>query len=419
MKTLYVFFENERVGELRQSDELTYSFVYDESWQKNKNAFPLSLSLPLDKVKFGNKTTLSFFENLLPEGELRDKLERSHNVKGPFDFLEKFGLDCAGAVILTAHKDYAKTVDVDKVKKVNMKRVYEAIEKHRSVAEVVAGMNPGYLSLAGAQDKFPAIYKDGEFYLPLKGGPTTHIVKAPIHRQGVKESVFNEYYCMRLAGLVGLNVPACKIVPGPSPLFVIERYDREEDSEGHVHRLHQQDFCQAQGLTSANKYEIKGGPTLKQNYDLIIAHVAAKKRPEAIEQFIRWVCFNLFIGNNDSHSKNISFLLRQNKVELAPFYDLLSTDLYEGLKKNFSFKIGGRDKFSQIGQNQIAALEAGWDLKAGTFTRYLNEMHDQLMQNKDQLANEILKTHKKVKIIKRISQLIADRAKGLKNQKAI
>src|SRR5690606_345539 len=98
-----------------------------------------------------------------------------------------------------------------------MNQVFSAIEERRSVADVIANMNPGYLSLAGAQDKFAAIYKDGTFLIPTHGAPTTHIVKAPIQHTGIKESVINEYYCMKLAKAVGFNVPKCSVLDGKHP----------------------------------------------------------------------------------------------------------------------------------------------------------------------------------------------------------
>jgi len=82
----------------------------------------------------------------------------------------------------------------------------------------------------------------------------------PIYRHQIKDSVYNELYCMRLAQRVGFHVPVCSIHVGEFPLFVVTRYDRQTDEKGIVHRLHQQDFCQAQGVTSEFKYEHRGGP---------------------------------------------------------------------------------------------------------------------------------------------------------------
>ena len=95
MKSLRVYFEKHLVGILSRTEELTLAFSYEDSWQKSEKSFALSLAMPLQIKEYGNKITLSFFENLLPEGEVLESLERTHKLKGPFEFLRKFGRDCA------------------------------------------------------------------------------------------------------------------------------------------------------------------------------------------------------------------------------------------------------------------------------------------------------------------------------------
>lgn len=190
MKSLYVFYENQRVGIYTRDENLVSSFTYDKQWQIGQNSFPLSLAMPLSQQTFDNKITLSFFENLLPEGDVRDALERDHNIHGSFEFLERFGQDCAGAVIITANKAFIYNPNSADMKKIDIEKIYDAISKKKSIAELVSQMEPGYLSLAGAQEKFAAIVKEGQIYLPTNGAPTTHIIKTPILRHGIKESVY-------------------------------------------------------------------------------------------------------------------------------------------------------------------------------------------------------------------------------------
>lgn len=418
MSSLNVFYEDVLVGQLSQSEDLTYSFVYSQEWLTHKNKFPLSLAMPLQAEPFGNRITLSFFENLLPEGDVRDAIARSHQAESPYEFLKEHGEDCAGAVIISSHNQspYNPAIESKSIP-IDMEKVYEAIENHQSVAHAIAELDPGYLSLAGAQDKFPAIFVDGNFFLPTNASPTTHIIKVPINRQGVKESVFNEYYCMQLASLCGFKIPSNQIIHnGKHPLFVIERYDRKRDQKGIVHRIHQQDFCQAQGISSAKKYESKGGPSIRDNYNLIVANVTIKERMHSTYAYLDWICFNLLIGNNDSHSKNISFLLKDSKIELAPFYDLVSTALYPSLKRQFSFKIVGRDEYSQIGKNQFAELDQELGLKIGTMADRMRHTYHNVHTHKVTLAKSISEIFREVKIVNRISALIEERAKGFKQQ---
>jgi len=416
MKSLYVFYENQRVGVFSRDDNLVSSFSYDEQWQIGQNSFPLSLAMPLSEQTFNNKITLSFFENLLPEGDVLDVLERDYDVHGSFEFLERFGQDCAGAVIITADSEFSYQPERAELIKIDIEKIYEAISKKNSIAEVVSRMEPGYLSLAGAQDKFAAILKEGQLFLPTQGAPTTHIIKTPILRQGIKESVYNEFYCMELARAIGLNVAACEILDGVFPLFVTERYDRVKDVQGIVHRLHQQDFCQAQGVVSEAKYEFKGGPGIKNNYELLLNHVGATERIQALQEFLSWLSFNLLIGNNDSHSKNMSLLLVDNKNKLAPFYDLLCTSIYESLNKAFAFRIGDRYTFANIGLNQFTLLEKELGIKKGSFTQRMKDTRELVLTHKDRVLEQVLDKHPQAKIPKRISVLIGKRAVELRQQ---
>jgi HipA-like protein len=52
MSSLNVFYEDILVGQLSQSEDLTYSFVYSQEWLTHENKFPLSLAMPLpDLIK--------------------------------------------------------------------------------------------------------------------------------------------------------------------------------------------------------------------------------------------------------------------------------------------------------------------------------------------------------------------------------
>lgn len=151
LNQLNVFYEDILVGMLKRDSELVYSFNYSKEWLKHPNKFQLSLAMPFQEEEFGNRVTLSYFENLLPEEETRDSLEKKYHVKGTFDFLNIFGKDCEGAIIVTdksmppvAKKD-SKEVKIDK------KRIYQAIEHKRSVADAIAEIDPGYLSIGGVQ----------------------------------------------------------------------------------------------------------------------------------------------------------------------------------------------------------------------------------------------------------------------------
>lgn len=413
MKSLNVFYEEQLVGVFSQDDEMVHSFTYAKEWIESDSSFPISISMPLAEVAFGNKITLAFFENLLPEGNVRAILEKWHHSEGAFNTLSKYGEDCAGALVITNKKTAPNPKTKEKNLEIELSEIYNSIDENKGAVDLIADKNPGYLSIAGAQDKFPCIFKDGKIFLPKSGEPTTHIVKTPIIVKGIKESVYNEYFCMKLAEAIGLNVPKVHIIDGVHPLFLVERYDRRLIGKL-MKRVHQQDFCQALGILSSEKYESDGGPSFETDFKLMIDNVSAKKRVESTFRLIDWLCYNLLIGNNDSHSKNISFLMVDGKYELSPFYDLISTAIYPTLDSRFSFKIGDVSSFTSIGPKALAKEEKKLGIKEGTIIERMNLVYQKIFDHQDEIIKEMNIEFPKAKIHRRIKELIHTRAKNFR-----
>jgi serine/threonine-protein kinase HipA len=181
------------------------------------------------------------------------------------------------------------------------------------------------LSLAGVQEKLLLTrMPDGAWGRPIAGTPSTHILKPEI--EPFQNTVENELFCMTVAQNLGLSVaPVQTILVDERPVLVVERYDRVIDPNGTVHRIHQEDFCQALGLPPEKKYEQDAGPSLAR-----IARVLQDfAEPSAPETLLRALTLNVALGNCDAHAKNFSLLhTLTGALRLAPLYDLLSTRLY-------------------------------------------------------------------------------------------
>ncbi|MNN45171.1 Serine/threonine-protein kinase HipA [compost metagenome] len=158
---------------------------------------------------------------------------------------------------------------------------------------------------------------------------------------------------MQLAAKLGLGVADATYQPH-TRACLIQRYDRVPDGQGSLLRLHQLDLCQLAGKPSDVKYESDGGPSLADCRRLLKdAGISAAD----LKRFLQWVLFNLCVGNNDSHAKNLSVLqTSEGRYRLAPFYDLMCTAMYPGLAKNFAFSIGGEMKPGSIGPAQLEAM---------------------------------------------------------------
>ena len=207
------------------------------------------------------------------------------------------------------------------------------------------------LSIAGAQNKLPVLWKDNRFFVPEADSfePTNAILKPASPR--FPDLHKNELFCMKLARAVGLDVPDAALVSfGDSLAYVVKRYDRVE-VEGGIKRLHQEDFCQALGVSRVHKYEENRGPGFAACGQLLL-------RPEvfdsagARDNLIRCVLFNYLIGNCDAHAKNFSLIYDKNSgIRLAPFYDLVSTRAYPNLSPRFAMSIGKTWEYDEINKD--------------------------------------------------------------------
>jgi serine/threonine-protein kinase HipA len=113
---------------------------------------------------------------------------------------------------------------------------------------------------------------------------------------------------------------------------VVERYDRRriagrrvlpiDSAGGEVHRVHQEDCCQALMVDPRNKYQRDGGPGMRQVMELL----SGSGRPtEDRDRFMRACAFNFVIVGTDAHAKNYGLLLAAGgRYRLAPLYDIAS-----------------------------------------------------------------------------------------------
>lgn len=404
MKELYVFHQNRVVGTLTEKADATLAFSYDETWKNFKDNYSISPVLQVShEGPFDNRMTRSYFENLLPEGKIRAQVEKiiGKSLEGEYQFLEEFGEDCAGALIVTPNPEYPKIKIENDFEKLNINELVKVHENNQDLMSHIIQKHKGKFSLAGAQDKVPLVYHNGEVYVPTKGVATTHILKPPHINKNLKDTVYNEYFMMKLARAVGLRVPTVDILEAKIPFFIVERFDRELAGES-IERLHQIDFCQAQGFLSSEKYESDGGPGLLQDYSCIREN--SSNSIDDVDQFMKWLSFNILIGNNDTHSKNISFLRNGKAHVLAPFYDLLCTSIYKEYSADFAFKIGENRNWGQWSIEHFQNEAIKWGLS----------------KNPDTLLNTFLKM--KVEMLSQIDGEVAtfkERFKGVKTANRI
>jgi serine/threonine-protein kinase HipA len=403
---LNVYLINERIGRLQLDNSRRFIFTYDQDWLALKTAVPLSISLPLQEEPYQDDHARAFFSNLLPESELRRIIARKLGLSENNDFalLEAVGGECAGAVSLlpedtipSGEQSYRILTDDQ------LNELVDELPKR----PLLAGEEGIRLSLAGAQNKLPVYYQ----HLPIGEATSSHIMKPPM--ENYPHTVENEAFCMQLAFDIGLIVPTVEILHKQVNLYLVERYDRTTVEEGRLLRNHQEDFCQALGVAPDQKYEKEGGPSLQQCFTLV--RESSILPAQDLSRLLDWVIFNYLIGNADAHAKNISLLLTQQGPQLAPFYDLMCTAIYDGLTDRLAMKIGGKDKPDWIIERywQVFAddIEVNYKLVRNRLAYMKEAVRDVAPATRDALVAK----HGECEIYEQIIEIIEARAKKITN----
>ena len=327
-------------------------FAFNENYIENTDRPTLGLFF---KDEFGElrtdfkpvqKQVMPFFSNLLPEGHLRTYLAEQAGVNAEREFflLWALGRDLPGAITIKPADGEIwppKAVHVDRE---------EALKPNDNMLR---------FSLAGVQLKFSAVAgASGGLTIPASGVGGDWIVKLPSREYaGVPE---NEFSMMRLASMLGMDVPRIDLVDINSiknlpdntdrfgtNAFVIERFDRHLSGE----RVHIEDFAQVFGVYGEDKYK-------KASMRNIAAVIGAEGSDEDIRELIRRLTFNTLIGNGDMHLKNWSLIYPDRRnAALSPAYDFVSTVPYiKG--DSFALNYSRVRDFAAFDEDEISHLAA-------------------------------------------------------------
>jgi serine/threonine-protein kinase HipA len=337
---LEVWLYQHHVGWLCEAGRTT-RFVASEQYLADTQRATLSLSMTLPGAERVTQETLNnhfdpavyrergelppFFAGLMPEGALRRRLaatRKNERDMDDFGILAAAGEDLPGAVrvvpanidhLTAAARAYGVTGGADNLE--------------ISVPEQAA---EGAASLSGMQDKLAlSLANDGQRYgMPLKGTLSGIIAKLPL--AGDDTQVMNEYACMTLAALAGVNVAQCRpaamrtmschpelidALGSDTRFLAVERFDR-----GPGGAVHMEDACQLLTLMPGQKYAgAEKFIKLLQVLDRI-----GTRGIEDIRQFFIRQTVNTLIGNADAHLKNFSVLYHNGiRPELSPAYDIV------------------------------------------------------------------------------------------------
>lgn len=174
---LHVFFEDQLIGSIEQNSYGRMVFEYASEWLSGNYQFPISQSLPLDGSFSKGLQDHNYFANLLPEGEARISICRELGIDQDNDFslLKAIGGDCAGALqIIPEHEPRHSEASCKPISHNSLVKAAKSFQRNGYGSP--AGIHH-WLSLAGAQDKWPVYVDSSTVYLPDQSSPSSHIVK--------------------------------------------------------------------------------------------------------------------------------------------------------------------------------------------------------------------------------------------------
>lgn len=372
------------------------SFTYDEAWRQLRDAYPLSLSMPLALSTHAHGRIEAFLWGLLPDNDrVLEAWGKRFQVspKNVFRLIEHVGEDCAGAVQFVRPERIEALTQVEASNGVQWLSEGDIEERLKTLrldhSQWRSPQDTGQFSLAGAQPKTALLFDGARWGVPAGRTPTTHILKPPTgHWNGHAE---NEHFCLLLARRLGLTVPRSTVQHfGDEVAIVLERYDRLRVEKQWI-RIHQEDLCQAMGIHPAGKYESEGGPGARSIAELLKEHSSA---PDSdLRAFVEAMIFNWLIAGTDAHAKNYSLLLGSGGiVRLAPLYDIASILPYQNIKlgsAKLAMRIGGEYRIRNIQWRHWVSFAAELRLDVDWMRQRMLKMAEMLPDHVKDLGSEL------------------------------
>lgn len=391
-RSLRASINQQDVGSLQEVAGL-WSFQYTPDWLANPKGFALSPHIPLSAQPLldgaSQRPVQWYFDNLLPEEDQRVLLAKDARLDAAdaFGLLAWYGAESAGSVTLLPPEAAPQTIELlrplpDDALQARIRQLPKSPLTHAAIKR---------MSLAGAQHKLAVVLEDGALFEPAGATPSTHILKPDHPDADYPHSVINEWFVMRLARRLGLDVPEVHRRYVPSPVYLIDRFDRVAGAQG-WQRRHAIDACQLLGLDRSFKYT-------QGSMDSLAALANACRSPAvARSRLFGWLVFNVLVGNSDAHLKNLSFLVSHEGVQLAPFYDLLSVATYDSpafdksgwpAQTQLAWPILGVRHFSDIRRGLLLEAGVALNLVKGTAERLLENLRSRIVSEAEALYAEV------------------------------
>lgn len=305
-KVISIFLNNDFVGRLSMLSNKITVFEYDNNFIKNG----ISISpfyLPLKPGVFTAKQEpfnglFGVFNDSLPDGWgtlltnriLQEKAYKLQNIS-VFDRLCLIGRNGIGALSYQPEWNIEKGVILNDYNEIAKK--VEQILLHKNY-ESLSGLYKMGGSSGGARPKVFTKYNNQDWIVKFKSS---------IDPENIGQMEFDY---SKTAKRCGIEMSETNLFEGK--YFGTRRFDIDSDIKYHIHS--------AAGLLYASHRL----PSLDY-LELMKATYALTNDINESYKLFRLMVFNVLTGNKDDHSKNFSFIYKNNKWQLSPAYDLVKS----------------------------------------------------------------------------------------------
>jgi len=374
--TIRVWSDLQPAGLLDRHAPSGTTFSYDHGADL---ARAVSMTMPVRLASWDRpRGLLPIFEMNLPEGYLRDRIQRQFSKAlgrfDDFDLISVVGRSQMGRLRYTG-------ADQEPGEDVPFLSIDEILRSRRD-GEMFDYLVDRYTAHSGISGVQPKVLirdhlSDPKARLSPSFRGATHIVKLWDPRE-YPELAANEFFCLRAAEHAGLRVPAHRLSDSGEAL-VIDRFDLTDDGQ----YLGLEDFCVLNGRTAERKYDGSyESAVMKRAQEFLGDAEWIDQGPE----LYKLIVLNSTLRNGDAHLKNFALLYDDvnGTPRLAPAYDIVTTTAYIPSDR-MALVIEGNGKWPD--RDKLIKLGARAGLRPAQASRIIDEVSSAVADTRQEIIN--------------------------------
>ena len=301
------------------SGTLTRESQYIFNYATDNAACEISLTMPLTRHSYAGNVLPGVLRQNLPEGFLLNWIYEQFGKTmkmDDFNILALTGREMIGRVRCSLDdKDAAAASEPESLSQLlswkGSEDLFEHLAKKYALGSGISGVQPKVLISAHPDKDIVEKSAIRDKSLIVKSGGADY--------PGLAE---NEYHCMQIGKLAGLEVPAFWLSENRE-LFIVDRFDIDTDGN----YLGFEDMTALTGRQNAQKYESSYETTAK----VVDTFASPQYATASLMELFKSIVLSVAVRNGDAHLKNFGLIYTSPQTEdvrLSPLYDIVNTTCY-------------------------------------------------------------------------------------------